>query len=72
MNVNTLCTCIQCEYTLQLPKILATEDEASVINSSTVKPFVIKKFKQRLIPSLSMLGERKPTSRLSMFLKCKI
>ena len=55
-----------------LPKVLATEDDESVISSTIFSPFSIKISRLRIIPSLSIFGECRSTSRLSKFSKCNI
>ena len=55
-----------------IPKVFATEDEKSVINSTILSCSSIRKSRLRTMPSLSILGERRSTSRLSIFTKCSI
>ena len=49
------------------PKVLATEDDESVISFTIFSYFSVKKSRLRIIPSLSIFGECRSTSYLSIF-----
>ena len=59
-------------YKPTLPKVLAIDDDESVISSTTFSLFSFKKSRLRIIPSLSIFGDCRSTSRLSTFSKCNI
>lgn len=55
-----------------LPNVLATEVEESVTSSVMIKPLLIRKLRQQIKPSLSILGDQSWTSHLSTSSKCRI